>query len=320
MNSRVNKTLPTNLISEREKFFSDVRYNPQFTYPEETSPAELAQWGLPKPELVVKAKQLLDKHGFAETVPIDTSITEETVLRMVQQMLHQLGISDLLTVHFQKHKVTRATITSRDITFKSPPRYKGIEDLEGSLNHEIQTHLLRSINQARQGWLINKEQEMELRRTEEGLAVLHAQLPKRNVFIRKPLLNYFAIDLAQRHSFAECFDILVREGLSESKAWDLVLRVKRGLTNTSLPGGMTKDVIYLEGFVYITPWMLNRTNNPKDLYLGKIGLSEVEEKKKLATASDIIYPTFFKDITVYSQRIQYIIEENGLAEIAQKVR
>lgn len=56
-----------------------------------------------------------------------------------------------------------------------------------------------------------------------------------------------------------------------------MLRVKRGLSDTSSPGGLYKDQVYLEGAVQL---LKNRkTIDFKTLYCGKLNLSDLKRPK-----------------------------------------
>jgi hypothetical protein len=61
------------------------------------------------------------------------------------------------------------------------------------------------------------------------------------------------------------------------KRWKYVLRVKRGLGDTSQPGGLYKDQVYLEGAIKI---LKNRKDiNFKLFYCGKINIEDIKRPK-----------------------------------------
>lgn len=64
---------------------------------------------------------------------------------------------------------------------------------------------------------------------------------KRMPFLFKPALNYYACSKASEMSFVELFNDLAKYVDNPRKRWKYVLRVKRGLGDTSLPGGLYKD-------------------------------------------------------------------------------
>jgi len=137
----------------------------------------------------------------------------------------------------------------------------------------------------------------------------------KNKFIRKTYFTYTASYLAQTKSFAEIFQALVKLGLSENFSWTITLKQKRGLTDTSQPGGFTKDIVYFEGVVAVWDWIHNQHNDPKDLYLGRISLDQVALIKQKTDPHKTIYPTFFENMQKYSQHIKEIGEINKFVDL-----
>ncbi len=64
---------------------------------------------------------------------------------------------------------------------------------------------------------------------------------RRVPFLFKPALNYYACYKASEMSFVELFNDLEKYVDNPKKRWKYVLRVKRGLGDTSQPGGLYKD-------------------------------------------------------------------------------
>ena len=75
----------------------------------------------------------------------------------------------------------------------------------------------------------------------EPLTEVHVPGSKRFPFLFKPALNYYACYKASGMSFVELFNDLEKYVDNPRKRWKYVLRVKRGLGDTSLPGGLYKD-------------------------------------------------------------------------------
>ncbi len=96
-------------------------------------------------------------------------------------------------------------------------------------------------------------------------------------FLFKPALNYYACYKASELSFVELFNDLEKYVDNPKKRWKYVLRVKRGLSDTSQPGGLYKDQVYLEGAIKI---LKNRKDlNFKLLYCGKINIEDLKRPK-----------------------------------------
>ena len=75
--------------------------------------------------------------------------------------------------------------------------------------------------------------------------------------------------------------------------------MKRGLINTSDPGGFYKDKAYLEGAVRILE--LRRIIDFKDLYCGKLDVDDIldETKKVRPHKEGIKLPLFLEDMNDY---------------------
>jgi len=74
-----------------------------------------------------------------------------------------------------------------------------------------------------------------------------AKDPNKYCFLFKPALNYYMCCKAFEMSFAELFNDLEKYVDNPKLRYKYVLRVKRGLADTSQPGGLYKDQVYLEG-------------------------------------------------------------------------
>lgn len=97
------------------------------------------------------------------------------------------------------------------------------------------------------------------------------------MYLFKPALNYYACYKASEMSFVELFKDLGKYVDNPKKRWKYVLRVKSGLTDTSIPGGLYKDQVYLEGAIDI---LKNRkVIDFKTLYCGKINLIDLKKPK-----------------------------------------
>ena len=69
----------------------------------------------------------------------------------------------------------------------------------------------------------------------------------RRCYLYKPALNYYMCCKASELSFTELFNDLEKYVDCPQLRYKYVLRVKRGLNDTSKPGGLYKDQVYLEG-------------------------------------------------------------------------
>ena len=70
----------------------------------------------------------------------------------------------------------------------------------------------------------------------------------------------------------------------------IVARIKRGLGDTSKNGAFTKDYIYLNGYFNVKTYLKNNDLTP--LYVGSIGLNDIENVKKLLEDKILIKPKY----------------------------
>lgn len=92
-------------------------------------------------------------------------------------------------------------------------------------------------------------------------------------FLYRSALNYYAAYMAKQLSFVDLFKDLEQYVDTASARWKFVVRVKRGLTDTSQKGGLYKDQVYLEGAVKILS--MRKALNFKALLCGKISLQDL---------------------------------------------
>lgn len=308
----INDFTPLNLREEKNKFFNDFWYNPQFVYKDEINKESLTLWGIPKENYYQHALEELKLHP--KGIPHGTIVTEADVVSIIENYNIRFGFDPKIEVTFSDMFPVRCSVTLSHIRFGLPLTYTN-ETLQDLCRHEIETHILRILNNNKQPWAHEPPNELLFRRTEEGLANIHTHLFRSDKIIYKTYRTYVATYLAQQHSFSEVFHILEEMGVQQHLAWLLTLRTKRGLTDTAQKGGVTKDICYFEGVVDTWNWIHNLHNDPHDLYLGRIDISQVTERKKIATAEGLIYPELFSSMDEYYSNIMKLGEINHLEEL-----
>ena len=321
--SLLKKLTPINLLEEKEKFFADTSYNPQFIYEENIDETELYKYGLPKKDILEKAKRVVAAayaSGKTESdlVALDGPIiSQQKVTDMVQAFLRAHDLEDRFNISWSSSYISRATITSDTIKLKTSSEFRHYDTI-GMIYHEIGTHALRRINYEQQPWYKNKKKYgllADYLPTEEGLASIHSLLPKENKSAYSVALRYIAVDFAQHHSFSELWDFLTPYIDELEKRWMICVRQKRGMTDTSKYGGFTKDIVYFSGMLEVIDWLINNSNDLKYLYSGKICIKNVKKVKLLLEKSDEIViklPLFINDLKKYFELIDQIRKENNL--------
>lgn len=320
--SLLKKLTPINLLEEKEKFFADTSYNPQFIYEEDIDESELYKYGLPKKDILEKAKKIVAAAyagGKTESdlVALDGPIiSQQKVTDMVQAFLRAHDLEDRFNISWSSSYISRATITSDTIKLKTTSEFRHY-DTVGMIYHEIGTHALRRINYEQQPWYKNKKKYgllADYLPTEEGLASIHSLLPKENKSAYSVALRYIAVDFAQHYSFSELWDFLTPYIDELEKRWMICVRQKRGMTDTSKSGGFTKDLVYFEGMVSVLKWLEENEYDPTTLYVGKIGIEDLDSINKIGYDNHLILPSFFiKDKSdSYKEQIKNIFSTNQL--------
>ena len=120
--------------------------------------------------------------------------------------------------------------------------------------------------------------------------------------------------MASKMSFVELFNDIEQYIDSQASRWKFVLRLKRGLIDTSEPGGLYKDQCYLEGAV---SFLQNRhTIDIIGLFTGKISLEDLAKPKiqKVLNKESIKLPPFVKDMDKYMNALDVIARTNHIPD------
>jgi len=125
-------------------------------------------------------------------------------------------------------------------------------------------------------------------------------------------LNYYAAFMASKLSFVELFNDIEKYIDSKFSRWKFVLRLKRGLIETSEPGGLYKDQCYLEGAVEFLKH--RRSIDIFGLFTGKISLEDLRKPKiqKVLNKESIKLPTFVQDMDKYMAALDIIARTNHI--------
>ena len=152
--------------------------------------------------------------------------------------------------------------------------------LDKIIAHEILTHVLTTQNGKKQPYLIFQDGMARYLETQEGMAIYNEyelnNIPGRTYAARNLISSYISL----KYGFAEAINKLVDLGLKRNIAQRHVLRTKRGLSDTSKPGGITKQVIYTRGALKIEKF-IKKGGDIRDLYIGKIDVDKIDEIKKM---------------------------------------
>lgn len=155
--------------------------------------------------------------------------------------------------------------------------------------HEIDTHILRCENGAKRGYTVFSSGTYGSLIHEEGLALYNEW---KNDVCDPTILKLYAARFLTccyiDRSFYDLFDMLTGYGCPSRQAMYVVSRIKRGISDTSKPGGFNKDYVYFQGFYEIKDFLEKAEGRYPDLYYGSISLNDLEllqssiEKEKIS--------------------------------------
>lgn len=235
-------------------------------------------YGVPDKEMVSLAKIMIPKEKSPKQ---EREILAKETKRIFNEKLNEYGIYDWKII-IKKNMTAKADINSSKKIICLKQRKYSYNEINNLLSHEVDVHVLRAHNGYKNKNSMYSTGTANYLKTEEGLAIMMEQLSgnynsKRFKFFAARII---AADLAITKSFYEIFDILVQKyNLSKRNAYIITKRVKRGLVDTSKPGGFIKDHVYFEGFYMIKKFM-QAGGDIRPLFVGKISLDEIKLVKK----------------------------------------
>ncbi len=155
------------------------------------------------------------------------------------------------------------------------------EDIQRLIVHEIEVHIARFEQGCKQPYLIFAYGLPDYLETEEGLAIYNEELnglsSKRKIYDYATRL--ILCDKALEMSFFELYqEALLLYPSDQERAYGIAVRIKRGLTDTSVHGGYTKDQVYFSGYLAVKA--LSDAERGR-LWIGKIGIDDIPNVTKL---------------------------------------
>lgn len=231
-------------------------------------------FGKPNEEIVDKARDLINKRkSKKQTRNIDPQITKT----IFQEHLKEFNLCWKVTIKKRLTSNLFVNPTKKEINIKS--RNFSFKEIKTLLCHEIETHVLRSVNGYNQKYkVLGNIGTPSYLETEEGLATVMEDLYHNNNETRLKFIcaRCIAAESAINNSFYKVFkEIKEKYNLGMNNAYVITKRVKRGLKDTSQPGGYIKDHLYFQGREKIIEY-LNQENKLKPLFAGKFGISDLE--------------------------------------------
>jgi len=307
---------PVNLDQEKQKFFSDQSYNPQFIYTESVDEDKLRQYPKPSQELVKLAEKIVAKklEDPSPSENLGRILTQAEVTEKAKLFLQLHGLENRFSVVWSASFLSRATMTTNALKLKTVATFREL-GTAGMLFHEVGTHALRRVNYEQQPWYRKKKKYgfSEYLETEEGLASLHSLLPIPNKSLAKSAIRFLATSHSQTKSFSQLWEFLSPLISDTEERWMVVARQKRGIADTALPGTFMKDALYFSGAVKMARWLTANKFDLTLLYYGKLAVEDIEKAMQLNPNFEPKLPSFFvTDKDMYTRNISAIVAYNNL--------
>ncbi len=248
----------------------------------------IALFGQPDQEILDAAKDYLDSKPKAFPYE-DLDVDHEKAAKRFEKVFEEYGLTDW-KVKIKESMVADCMAGKRGALFVRKGALFSETRIKMLIAHEIETHILTAENGSRQPYKIFNRGLAGYLETQEGLAVRNQMLAteydvEKNYWAA---LSVLAVDYALGHSFREVFDYVKDLGFSEERAFQVAVKVKRGLEDTSFSGVFTKDFIYFKGFHDIKQFE-SEGGDVKDLYLGKFNLVDIELVRKVSGLKEAKY-------------------------------
>lgn len=318
----IQKLLPTNLEIEKRKWFFDHEYNPQFEYLEEFDDDDLTRHGEASEEYVATARYILNK--VLKTWPSDEAYISETegseltsteVEQGIRSYFQRHGLENLASITYSGKMASRTSVKGTNLIVRQPTSYRA-QGLQGMVEHEVGVHIMRRLNDDQQPWK-GKRSQFDLHSylaTEEGLAVLHSNAARADKHLWFPALSYLAVYLAQRLSFAQLAKELQVYVSDSERLWSICLKVKRGLKDTSMPGGFTKNQVYLAGTIDVLRWLKKNHYDARPLYVGKVAVEDIQValQNSVLSLEELKVPQIILNPEWYKAQMEQIARDNKL--------
>ncbi len=249
-------------------------------------------YGTPSPELIKEARQMMREGKRASKEP-----REVGVRGLAERFREQLR-EDRIDGWDVVEDPNGVMLASTDSAHHKIRLQSGIilspSMVNRLLQHEIGTHVYRSVNGERQPYKIFAVGLDGYMRTEEGLALeleARRKLAVPNVR-RRYAGRVLAASLAPTENFFDMFRGLV-EFFPAEEAFTLVQRSKRGVHDTSQPGGFIYDHIYLAGKKEVKGLS---NSDYQLLYTGKVSVHHLPLIRELMSQKKILAAAFFPSV------------------------
>ncbi len=241
--------------------------------------ASMRAYGPLSPEAAAEARSIV----AAEPVPVEPrELTAGEAAALLRDALARVGLDRWRVTSEQPIHADMSVSNSRQEVRVRPEAMFSPGSVRRLLVHEIGTHVFRTENGSRQPIRLLGVGLIGYMATEEGLAAHNEERAgvSSPTVMRKYALRVLATTIAISSPFSEVAETLAGH-LTPLDVFSMVTRVKRGFTDTGVPGAHVKDKVYLEGFLAVREAMAADPSTATDLMMGKISLDQLEDVRTL---------------------------------------
>ncbi|OEU60114.1 MAG: hypothetical protein BBJ57_05140, partial [Desulfobacterales bacterium PC51MH44] len=235
-------------------------------------------FGAPTAEDARQAREVLRE--LSDVAPPEENCTAKEFAGLLENRLKKLGIA--MDIKIVPSMVTEVWVdgVSRKIHLNQNALFAQ-QEVRRLLVHEVDVHAVRIHNGSCLPWGIFSMGTAGYREAEEGLAVHYErQLGHLYPFQEKIYAGRcLAVYLSLSSGFAEVFEELLMY-FDEETAYTIVERIKRGQTDTSRPGALTKEFHYFTGPTRVRSYLYSG-GNLQMLMGGKIAFKHARGLAKL---------------------------------------
>jgi alpha-L-glutamate ligase-like protein/uncharacterized protein (TIGR02421 family) len=214
--------------------------------------------------------------------------SDKKVAKIFTDFLKKSGLSHW-KVQIKENMIGNCSVNKSNTIFIKKGSKFNETRVKKLIAHEIETHIFTAENGKKQPYKIFQYGTANFLETQEGLAIYNQEktlgYDNDHYFAS---INLITCDLILNRSFAESFQALTEMGIKEQKAINFILKTKRGVGDTSQPGGFAKQAIYTRGALKIDNFVKNGGLLP-ELYIGKISLDILDDCKKIKSLNPPIH-------------------------------
>lgn len=218
--------------------------------------------------------------NYIKYLGMDDELGFDEIVRVLRFFLNELGLDDWNVILSKNESISnvRVGVKDKEIVISSRNIVKSKGKLRKTVVHEIGAHVLRYMNSLTSGLPILVNNTVKgVSEADEGLATYVEYLSGvlSSSVLKTKARSLQLVYKAKYMSFRELYNTLEGKFTPES-AFSSVYRVKRGLSDTSIPGVYTKSYIYHTGYSKVKELIRNDSKNYQYLFAGKLSFDQLD--------------------------------------------